>query len=242
MIIHYSFFIFLLLFVPAIVFAEYSVPTEEQTLAETCNLYLDDLSEFPHSRNGICYAQEFCVPDEYFPWLTWDDEIIIMKNDYIVKQFLHKYPDASFEDSKGVFDHFRHFTSSWIISGHYNGSQLEVTFDKCGNITVYTYYLDQSEGNSVRTEYPFDDHDLEDIKTYEENKYNVLKAIIQRHPTPAIQVSEFNISLNEVHCNEGLELYIRDNNIPVCLKPHTYETLLDLGFNLHQPKYRPLME
>ena len=55
---------------------------------------------------------------------------------------------------------------------------------------------------------------------------------MQRHPTPAIQMSEFNISLNEVHCNGELELYIRDNNTPVCLKPNTYEKLLERGFNL----------
>ncbi len=233
MIIHYSFFIFLLLFVPIMVFAEYSVPTEEQTLAETCTLYLDDLSEFPHSRNGICFAKEFCVPSEYFHWLSDSDERIILKNDYTVKQFLYKYPDISLDGLGGSIKWSRHFMSSYLIPGSTSneGPKLGVIFDMCGNITRYSYHLENSE---IIARYPGNDRILKDIKTFEDDKYNVIKAIMQRHPPPAIQMSEFNISLNEVHCNNGLELYIRDNNIPVCLKPQTYEKILERGFNLQK--------
>ena len=205
-----------------------------EEISPNCKFVMEDLTKYPHSRTSLCEIQQYCVEES---WPSHYDEKITLENDYILKQFLHVHKDVSFEDIVINTVNNPYSTDTWYIPDfifyHYEGPQLIVSFDRCGYITEYGYSPNRDEVAWISSDYPSsDDHNLANIKTYEDDNYSVIKAIMQRHPTPAIQMSEFNISLNEVHCNGELELYIRDNNTPVCLKPNTYEKLLERGFNL----------
>ncbi len=197
---------------------------------------MEDLTKYPHSRTSLCEIQQYCVEES---WPSHYDEKITLENDYIVKQFLHVHKDVSFEDKVINTVTNLYSTDTWVIPDfifyHYEGPQLIVSFDRCGYITGYSYSPDKPKVAWTSSYYPSsDDDNLANIKTYEDDNYSVIKAIMQRHPTPAIQMSEFNISLNEIHCNGELELYIRDNDTPVCLKEQTYEKMLERGFNLQK--------
>ncbi len=206
---------------------------------------MEDLTKYPHSRTSLCEIQQYCVEES---WPSHYDEKITLENDYILKQFLHVHKDVSFEDKvissiNNPYTADRWAIPDFILYPYDEGPQLMVFFDKCGYITGYSYSPNIAEVAWISSDYPSsDDDNLANIKTYEDDNYSVIKAIMQRHPTPAIQMSEFNISLNEVHCNEGLELYMRNYNTPVCLKEHTYETLLEKGFNLQLPLTHPSLK
>ena len=65
-----------------------------------------------------------------------------------------------------------------------------------------------------------------------EGRYEIAKRIIGKHTSPKIQPSEFGIPSNNIHCNDGLELFERNNNVLVCIKPQTFEKLVERRFDI----------
>ena len=55
-----------------------------------------------------------------------------------------------------------------------------------------------------------------------------------QHPSPLQQHND-GIPLHEIQCNTPRELYVTASQMPVCLYPDTYQTLLDRGVSLSQP-------
>lgn len=107
---------------------------------------------------------------------------------------------------------------------------LYVAFDSCDNIDRYVYH--RTENDTISARYPVADYIPDRVVLFEEDRYGVIKAIMGGHPPPPIQVSEFGMSPDEVRCNGGLGLYMRDGGLPVCIMPQTYERLLERGLEL----------
>ena len=65
-----------------------------------------------------------------------------------------------------------------------------------------------------------------------EVKYEIAKRIIERHISPKVQMDEFGIKPDKVRCNDGRELFERGNVSPVCVKPQTFEKLVQRGLDI----------
>ena len=191
--------------------------------------HAEDMLKYPHSVTLLCSYKYWCENYNY----SRDSDRATLSKDYLVQQFLHKN-SLSLDKARADTRNTDILGGAWALPLDGSYPKLKVEFNVCSDIKRYTYYeLPNSIYHEI--EYPIDDWTHpEKILVFEKESYDLVKMIIQRHPPPAIQVSEFNILLNEIHCNEGLELYIRNYNIPVCLKEQTYETLLERGFNLQQ--------
>ena len=232
MITHYSFFLFLVIFVMISFTTVYAdLYFGNDTIDYATNLgcydeYVERLATYPDAPTVICTYKVWC--ENYF-YSSASDRAALAEN-YIVQQYLHKnslsldvahgYPPA-LDDIYG---------GTWNLQWDGLYPLLKISFDVCSNVEQYDYYESANSTHHL-IRYPnYEWSHPEKVLVFEKESYDLAKLIMQRHPAPAIQMSEFNIQPNEIHCNDGLELYIRENAIPVCLKSQTYEALLERDF------------
>ncbi len=195
---------------------------------------IEDMSKYPDSLTVLCSYKWSCENYDY----RIQHDRAALEEDYVVQQFLHKN-SLSLDGISGSTTNTDLHGGVWSIPrdkkiwDEQTYPKLAVSFDVCSNVKQYTYF--QSGNSPYVIKYPTDDwKHPEKVPIFEQQRYDLITTIMERHPPPKVQVSEFNILPEKIHCNEGLELYKRNDSgeIPVCLKPQTYEQLLERGFDL----------
>ncbi|QLH06190.1 hypothetical protein [Nitrosopumilus ureiphilus] len=211
------------------VFAEAS---EDDAKQDQCKYDYERTLTHPGSLTFSCLYRLNCEGLK----VTTDDERSMLENDYLTQLFLHKNPNMSLDEAliSGLsFDP----ASVWVIREKRQDMiipypSFAVTFNSCADITSYDYLPSEKEQDEFRIRHPQTSNATENLRVFGEDKYEIAARILDQHTSPKIQINEFNIQPNEIRCNDGLDLYKHNGNIPVCVKPQTYEKLLERGFDL----------
>ncbi len=232
---HPPFFLFLLLLVPStVIFAE--LHDEEMTSSkqtEACEYH----SKYPNELFNLCEYKLDCEGLEF----TYEGGRNVLEKDYLTQLFLQNNPWGSINTGNiiGNFD----VGNVWLVGDkiHHEDKNLGIGMNMCNDITRYSYqdlilriYEKGDHGKAVLN---VEGKNITDSAVLAgEGKYEIAKRIIGKHASPKVQINEFGIPSNRIHCNDGLELFERSNNVLVCIKPQTFEKLVERGFDIkHYP-------
>ena len=192
------------------------------------------------SRTDRCLTEYFCGDDTKKLTHLESDKLQrnILKNDYLVKTFLKKYPGNDLDVIEGPqtvnIDHW----GLWRIDNNPDGALL-VKLDRCYNIV--DYYLTIGRHVDMLAIYPIHDAISDNITAFEKKRYDIAKMILGIHPPPKIQINEFSVWPDKIQCNEPQELYRWDDSngdsngesvVPACLTSQIYEMILKQGAKL----------
>lgn len=227
---------------------------ESPDAVQNCEWAKDGLTERPHSCHALCDLQQCMEPTSTVKERTRiqiAEQKIMLENDYIVQQFLRKHSEITLDDSPiHIVNNQRPIT--WEITAPQdlesvketedfrynlknsdktmNVGKLYVNFDNCSYVTEYSYDVTDEKNDSIKATYPFDDTDLENIATFEEERYHLAETIMERHMPPKVQMTEFNILPDWIQCNQGLELIQKYDNSPTCVNVESIPKLTERGW------------
>ena len=204
---------------------------EAERHADECQVIADRLTKYDVvPRAELCHYENFCKDVQ----VTVSSSGGVLEDDYITQKFLDTNPLISLEIPKVDHrTHFFHFFTWYLYHDHDSYPQLSVSFDMCGNITQYYYKHGENELFDAR--YPTVDTQ-EKIANFEDDRYEIIKAILGRHPPPDIQVSEFGKPLDETNCNgKDHELYVRNGDSLICASPQAHAMMVERGLDVRHP-------
>ncbi len=216
-----------------VIFAELS---DEDTTSSNQSSACEYHSKNPNDLHNSCQYKLKCKGLEF----TYSGGRSVLEEDYLTQLFLqnNEWGTINTRGQIGSFD----IGNPWMIGddNRHEDKNLSVQMNVCNDITSYSYqnlklYIMEKgdDGKAILTEeYEQEKNAIRSTVLSGEGKYEIAQRIIDKHPSPKVQMSEFGIPPNKIQCNEGLELFERNNNVPVCLKPQTFEKLMERGFNI----------
>ncbi len=230
----FSPFFFLLIILSSTVF--FAEIYAEETDEEQCKYQYELTLEHPNSLTFSCLYKLDCQGLES----TYKEGKSVLEEDYLTQLFLQNNPWGSINIGT-VVGQFQ-TGNAWLIGdkSYHGGKNMAIGMNMCNDITLYNYQdlnlRIREKGDNGKATLDIENNNISNSSMLVgEGKYEIATRILGHHTSPKVQMIEFSISPNEIQCNEGLELYKRNNNnAPLCLKPQTYEKLLERGFEMSQ--------
>ena len=208
-----------------------SPPAGNPTDQDKCERVALQFSQSPDSITSSCEYRLYCEGLKVKE--TYHEDVL--ENDYLTQLFLRKN-DIPLSGAREA--HYSSFDPSLaVVMGIKQDKTLVATFNLCNDLVSYKYRdysVHMPEARDGHLSLYVDMHGLakQHIEEAGQKKYEIAVHIMGQHLSPKIQVREFYVPPGEVRCNEGLELYMRGGDTPVCIKPQTYEVLLGRGLGL----------
>ena len=211
-----------------------SPPAGNPADQDKCERAAQWFSLIPDSTTRSCEYRLYCEG-----WRTkMPSHEDVLENDYLTQLFLHKN-DILLSSARTSYPNS--FVPSVVVTMEIKrDSALTTTFNVCNDLVYYTYrdysvHMPEAPDGHLKLFVPMPGTGKWNTEEAGQKKYEIAVHIMERHLSPKIQVREFYIPPDEVRCNEGLGLYMRGGNTPVCIKPQTYEVLLGRGLGLGPP-------
>ena len=202
---------------------------EAERHADWCQELADELTGYdvvPLAK--LCSYESLC--NNFEPTLS--DARAVLEDDYITQKFLDMNPPLTLDNTyEGYVGH----RIIWIMyDDRYFYPKLIINFDQCANLDSYVYKTSESE--QVKVRYPIGNESRKNLDRYNDDRYEIIKTILGRHPPPDIQVSEFGKPLDETNCNgKDHELYVRNGDSLICASPQAHAMMVERGLDVRHP-------
>lgn len=220
---HILIFLVLFLLVPSTAVFSYHEEATSSKQTGACEYYL----QHPDDLHNMCQYKRSCEGLEYDD----ADRKSVLEEDYLIQLFLQNNPWASLQrlGAIGNFD----IENPWRVgSQNYNQDRnMVVSLNTCSDITSISYQdlslhiLGKDDGGKALLY--VSGTGIHDPVQVAEGKYEIAKRIIDKHLSPKVQVDEFGIPSNKIHCNNDLVLVQKYDGSPACVTSDTKTKLIE---------------